>query len=114
MESGGKRIRRHAEVIELLAKNLTGCNGTHLVSGHRRLPSTVVHDFDVVRITCVPTKTQPPLIIDPDRVLPLAVTLERFESISRQPTQIIERACRLENCELALGLSPECSEGRHC
>jgi hypothetical protein len=57
----------------------------------------VVNDFDIVGITFMPTETQPPLIVAPNRVLPFAVTLEQFESISRQPTQIIERACRLEN-----------------
>src|SRR5881394_2885713 len=38
----------------------------------------VVNDFDVVGITFMPTEAQPPLIIDPDGVLPFAITFERF------------------------------------
>jgi len=45
----------------------------------------VVNDFDIVGITFMPTEAQPPLIINPDGVLPFAITLERFEPISREP-----------------------------
>lgn len=57
----------------------------------------IVNDFDIVGIAFMPTETQPPLIIDPNGVLPFTVALEQFESISGQSTQIIERARRLEN-----------------
>jgi len=73
----------------------------------------VVNDFDIVDIAFVPTETQPPLIIDPDGVLSLAITLERFESISRQPTQIVERGRHLEDHQLALRLGPERSKRGH-
>ena len=46
----------------------------------------VVNDFDIVGITFMPTEAQPPSIIDPDGVLPFAITLERLEPISRQTT----------------------------
>jgi hypothetical protein len=57
----------------------------------------VVHDFDVVRITFVPTEAQPPLIVDSDGVLPFSVALEGLQSIPRQTSQIVGRAGRLEN-----------------
>jgi hypothetical protein len=41
----------------------------------------VVRDFNFVRITLTPGKTDPPLIVDSNTFLPLAVPVQTFEAI---------------------------------
>lgn len=48
----------------------------------------IVDDLNLVRITVMPTKYNPPLIIDPNGVKPLPLALQRFQSISRWLAQI--------------------------
>jgi hypothetical protein len=42
----------------------------------------IVDDFDIVRVAVLPAKTNPPLIVDPDAVLTLAIPFQGFEPIS--------------------------------
>jgi hypothetical protein len=42
----------------------------------------IVDDFDIVRVAVLPTKTNPPLIVDPHAVLTLAIPFQGFEPIS--------------------------------
>src|SRR5580692_2496386 len=52
---------------------------------HRRsLLSMVVRDFDVVAMPVSPDETNPPLIIDPDRVLPHPIAVEGLQPVSRR------------------------------
>ena len=48
----------------------------------------VIHDFDLLRVVSAPFITDTPLVIDPNRVLPEAASLEPFETISRRGKQI--------------------------
>ena len=50
----------------------------------------IVHDFNIEDFAFPPGKTNPPLVVDSDAVLALAITLEGFEPISRRHLQIIE------------------------
>jgi len=43
----------------------------------------VINDLNVVSVTLVPRKANPPLIIDPDAVLPSAIPAQRFQPVSR-------------------------------
>jgi len=45
--------------------------------------SVVVDDLNVTRIRINPPETDPPLVIDPNAMLPLSVTGESFQAISR-------------------------------
>ena len=51
----------------------------------------VVNDLDFVGITIVPAKADPPLIIDPDTVLPGAIALELLEPVARRDTKVVQR-----------------------
>jgi hypothetical protein len=42
----------------------------------------VIHDFDLVGTVVMPDKTDAPLVVDPDAVLPKALTLEGLELIA--------------------------------
>ena len=58
-------------------------------------------DFHVVGVTLDPSKTDAPLIVDPDAVLAFAIALEGFESIGRWNTQIIQHGGVPEHTQLA-------------
>jgi len=44
----------------------------------------VVDDLDVKCTCAFPAKADPPLIVDTDAVLPLALALQRFEPVTRR------------------------------
>jgi hypothetical protein len=48
----------------------------------------VIDDLYVVRISLNPPEAQPPLVVQPDTVLSLAVTLESLQSISGRHPQV--------------------------
>ncbi len=43
----------------------------------------VIYDFDIIRIAITPNKTYPPLVIDPDTMLPQTTTFQSFKPVSR-------------------------------
>jgi len=60
----------------------------------------IIHNFGVGYFPVFPNKTQPPLLIDADAVLSLAVALERLELIARRYCQITEGCRCIEILEL--------------
>jgi len=69
----------------------------------------VVNDFNINRTgrSLRPFKANPPLIIDADAELPLAITMERFQPIASQRREIIQVACGLNPIKPNLGLTRE-------
>lgn len=63
----------------------------------------IVRDLDVIRIPAPPVEANPPLIIDPDAVVPSAVSRESFQSVPRRNTQVLKRPGRVQHCEFTLG-----------
>jgi hypothetical protein len=43
----------------------------------------VIHNFNLMRAVFTPNKAQPPLVVDADAVLTLAVILQGFELVAR-------------------------------
>jgi hypothetical protein len=66
----------------------------------------VIDDFNIDRAgrSLGPLKANPPLVVDTDAVLALAVALERFEPIAGQ-IEIVQRRGRVELVELHFGLA---------
>jgi len=62
--------------------------------------SVVVDDFRVGYFAVLPHKTHPPLLIDADAMLTLAVALECLEMVARRHSQIAESCRRIEVLEL--------------
>jgi len=60
-----------------------------------------------------PSETNPPLVVDADRVLPGSVALERLESIAGQSSKIGQRRRGLETVEPNFGLSRETGKLAH-
>jgi hypothetical protein len=63
----------------------------------------VVDDFDAMSVTIPPDETNPILVVDPDRVLPGAVTSECFQPIARRRLQIMKRLGLVDQKQLAAG-----------
>lgn len=42
----------------------------------------VIHDFDFGRVAAPPYETNPPLVVNTDAVLPLAITVQSFQAVS--------------------------------
>ena len=65
----------------------------------------VVNDFDVVRPCRAvgPFETNPPLVVDADAVLALAIVFEGLETVSRQGSEVADGGCRFEAVEFQAG-----------
>jgi hypothetical protein len=50
----------------------------------------IVDDFDMRRSSLIPYKADPPLIIDPDRMLSLTIRSKGFEAIPGRHPKITE------------------------
>ena len=61
----------------------------------------IIDDLDVCRVDVLQAKAHAPLIVDPDRVLPGAISAECFEPKARR-LEIVKRTDLVEECEPAL------------
>src|SRR5438105_6703734 len=60
----------------------------------------VVHDLDRGRAFRRPNKAHPELVVDPDRVLPLAIARQRLKTVAWRRPQVAEIACGVEVAQL--------------
>jgi len=65
--------------------------------------SVVIDDLDITRTVVGPDKTQPPLRVDADAMLPASITAQRFEPISGRAAQELQGLCSIQHLQLALG-----------
>jgi hypothetical protein len=56
----------------------------------------VVHDLDLRRAFRCPNKTHPELVVDPDRVLPLAIARQRLKTVAWRRPQVAENVRGVE------------------
>ena len=70
-----------------------------------RFLSVVIHDLDLMSITGFPREAYPPLGVDPDAVLALAISLQCFEVVAWGRLQVLERASPVQVQELPTGSS---------
>ena len=63
----------------------------------------IISILDLFGATFGPTKTQAPLVVDPDAVLSRTISFERFESVARRYSQVIELCCRFQLPQSATG-----------
>jgi hypothetical protein len=55
---------------------------------HLFSPSVIVRDFHIISVAIPPPKADSILVVDPDAVLPSAITLESFQPVSWESAQI--------------------------
>src|SRR5262245_6070431 len=65
--------------------------------------SVVVHDRHAVGPPAVPSEHDPPLIVDPDAVLPFPITLQGLELIARGHPKVLQTGRGVEHEELPQG-----------
>jgi hypothetical protein len=65
----------------------------------------IIDDLDIVGAVIAPGETNPPLIIDADRVLPSPVALERFESVAWRRAQVIKYSGAIQQKKFASRLA---------
>lgn len=61
----------------------------------------IVHDLDIVGRSIYPSETDTPLITHTNAVLPFAISLEQFESITRRHSQCARITGSMDHLELA-------------
>lgn len=71
----------------------------------------IIHDFNLVCVPFPPNKTETPLVIDPNAVLPLPGTVERLKPIPWRCGQVAELSSavylpKLASCNLFDGPKP--------
>jgi len=70
----------------------------------------IVHNLNVVRVTTFPPKTDTPLIVDSDAMLPLTITDELLKLVRRWDTQIVYRTGSVQQQEFAQRHAPDSAE----
>lgn len=60
----------------------------------------IVDNFNVKRVSIFPQEANPPLVIDPNAVLPLTISTQRFEPVARRGGQIAQFRRRVELSQL--------------
>jgi hypothetical protein len=60
----------------------------------------VVGELNIVRLPIAPDEANPPLIVDPDAVLPASVPTQRLEPIARHDAQLLEAMRRIDDLKL--------------
>jgi hypothetical protein len=61
----------------------------------------IVHDLDLSRPFRRPNKAHPELVVDPDRVLPLAIARQRLKTVAWRRPQVAEIARGVEIAQLS-------------
>jgi len=60
----------------------------------------IVANFNVVRVALLKPKTDSPLIVNGDRILPFALPVERMQPIARWTFQVIQHGSKIHILKL--------------
>jgi hypothetical protein len=63
----------------------------------------IIYNIHVEGMSAFPQETYPPLVIDPDAVLPLSIPFEPLQPICRRNTQILESHGPMQHPKLSEG-----------
>lgn len=61
----------------------------------------IVDDLDAFRRTISPRETDSPLVVDPNTVLPLSVTGQQFEPVSRHRCHVLQHSRVVQHSQFA-------------
>jgi len=56
----------------------------------------IVNDLNIVSVSLAPTETDPPLVVDPNAILPLPVHSQFLKAVSWWDTKIIQLFRRVQ------------------
>ena len=63
----------------------------------------IIHNFHVVDIAIAPSKTDAPLVVDANAVLPFSIAFQRFQAIAWRRPQIAKFGGDIQLPQLSLG-----------
>src|SRR5262245_61459447 len=63
------------------------------------ITSVIVSDLDLKSVPIPPREADPPPVVDPDGVLPLAAPLQRLQVVARRHAKILKRNRPMEDQE---------------
>lgn len=86
---------------EVLIQNFTWMHGQHAVTHGVLL--MIINNFNKMSIPILPNKTNSPLAVDADAMLPASISLESFQPIPKGNAQVIQRDGVVQDFELAHG-----------
>ena len=72
----------------------------------------IIHNLNLKRIAPSPAKTDPPLIVDADAVLPLPFSLEGLQAVSGRGSKVAQLQSAIQQAELASSGSLNRSKSR--
>jgi hypothetical protein len=102
-DSIGELVLAHADLVKKFGlKDLARVGVTQ--QSHLFKLLMIVRDFYLASFSVVPSKTYPPLVVDPDAPLTSTIAFERFQPISRWIAQVIERKRRIELAQFPQGV----------
>jgi hypothetical protein len=89
-------------------------NRPHLV-GHvfPSLTSVIIHNLHPVWAILPPHKAHTPLVIDPDAVLALPVSMQSFQAIAGKAGQVNQADCTVQDLQASLCLCLHSLEAAH-
>lgn len=104
--AGGKSKPGLADVQgiqKLFQENFPRMHGGHAFHGfHSKDLSMVVDNFNVMGVVVTPSKTNAPLRVDTNAVLPPAIPFQRFKAIGRGDFQVVQRNGVVQHFQLSL------------
>jgi hypothetical protein len=88
----GKLVDRELQRFhEIFAQNLSGMDWGHeplsFLFAHDFTLLVIINDFDAMAMAIAPSETDPPLVVNADRVLPLPPATQCFQAIARRRSQ---------------------------
>ncbi|KAK0352875.1 hypothetical protein LTR94_019054 [Friedmanniomyces endolithicus] len=63
--------------------------------------SMVIADFDIVAASVAPAETDPPLLIDPDRILPAPVARQGLQPVAGWYAKLVQRQASIQQTQLS-------------
>ena len=70
----------------------------------------VIDDLDIKYVAILELETDTPLVVNPDTVLPLAITTQGFQPVARRCSQEVQRGGGIQLRQLAFGHLLNCAE----
>ena len=98
----GKTVLRNPEWLQKVeGEDFAGMNWGDLTIGHKRISSVVIDERDVKRVTILPAKADPPLIVNANAMLAGAITFELLQLITGRSAKVFELLGGVDQRELA-------------
>jgi len=73
----------------------------------------IIHNLNVIGVPVSPNKTDTPLLVDPNAVLPFPVSVERLQPIVRRRCQVPQISGNIQLAKLSLGYSLNTAKSLH-